>query len=78
MNVHTNEASVKEVMYKIVEKLREEGDTRDPIELSMGHMIRWFKIRKGRNYRPKPLLYLSNSYKVDRVNWDREMKNMVG
>ena len=34
--------------------------------------------QKGKNYRPKPLPYIRDNQKSDRVTWAREMKKMLG
>ena len=56
-------------------KFGEEGDSRTPIELPMGQASIWFKQQKESNYWINTLPYLSNNYKTERMDWERDKKD---
>ena len=62
----------------MMEKLREEGESSESIQLSRYQVHSWFKKHEGDTYRPTPITYLSENQKSYRMTWAREIEKMAG
>ena len=59
-------------------ELREEGELRESIQLSRFQIANRPKKQKSKTYHPTSLPYIRDNYKAERLTWERETKKNGG